>query len=231
MKVVSRIALIVGFLSGGSTEATTIVVFQSYDGIVIAADSKRTATRITTDQATGDTHTSNIVIQGCKIRNFGDIALFATGVYDPAKLPLEALRKRESESIRNRINRFAHETASAFRSLNQNREGALGSLTYVLGFLDKGRPILVEGDAFTGKTKEIRRVGFSQFGQPRRFDQEPYPRYLALYNEIGLYDALDLIIRVHSHISPAVGGPVDILHLNANGSEWIQKKRECRERE
>ena len=75
MKVVSRIALIVGFLSGGSTEATTIVVFQSYDGIVIAADSKRTATRITTDQATGDTHTSNIVIQGCKIRNFGNYAL------------------------------------------------------------------------------------------------------------------------------------------------------------
>ena len=69
----------------------------------------------------------------------------------------------------------------------------------------------------------FRLQGVNRIVQPLQFS--------ALYYEMGLYDAMNLTIRLEALASTQVSVPVDIIRLTANGTEWIQKKRECREQE
>ena len=211
-------------LSTVALEATTLIAFRSHDEVVIAADSRLTRTP---------------QLWGCKIMNFGDVVLAATGAYTSESFSLpelaELLRDTDdSQPVVVRIANFAQKTRAAFTEAKPELDAAgRFSLTYLLGFFEQGIPI-IQAEEVHRNGEVVRlddRIQYTWAGESSLFNRQPHTFFTALQHEMGLYSMLNLLIGLQARAFPTVGLPVDIIRLTAGGPEWVQKKRECRERE
>ena len=106
------------------------------------------------------------------------------------------------------------------------------SLTYILGFVNNGVPVVLKTQLPDGPTekRDSDAIAIVKAGQHGLFEAASGAFYLSLLHEIGLFPMLNMIVNMQARAHAFVHGPVDIFRLTAGGGEWIQKKRECRER-
>ena len=238
---ITLIVLLAVLLCTATADATIVLAVRQRGEIVVAADSLRGLERPTGER---------IVTQACKIRNFGDLVFGAAGNYlHPVWTPdlLTDYLLDSQEPIRLRAARFADEMeARLLRVPHNDGEQLALNITYVIGFFEESQPVLlsqtaksVNGDVVVNPVEEIPEGLIVMPGESSLLDQDPsaivafkdHPD-LSTLRLPGILGMFDLIIRRQAWFTPnIVGSPVDIFRLTAGGGEWIQKKRECRERE
>ena len=234
-RVLSLVIVLLLVLTATPAAATTVLAIRQGVRILIAADSLRIGT---TDQG------SRIPHLACKVRNYGDIAFAAVAHYQlpvfPPALADNLLPRYDSEPIRYRIARFREEAQSAFTRLHNlihnTRERSDDMLfTYVLGFFEAGRPVLLK-QSFTSTGGVLNLEDVEEIGDNRLFPagQRDFLKQEDLVvrifrKEEDTAQVFDEIIRLQARLTPdMVGGPPDIIELTAKGAEWLQSKRGCR---
>ena len=233
------IVIAIALLAASFAEATTVVTLRFHDEIWIAADS-----RLLIDGA-------GSAVGWCKIKNFGDIVLVNAGrsVYQDARFPgiakvLQPLLLG-TRNASTRIREFTKESAvfqpNPAESKSEVPGDAPAPLAFIFGFFENGLPVVEVWQEGTGTIArdDGSQASASPLGIRIRMtgQRNLIESFLAthtmqaLYHEIGIGPALDLLIKIQARGSPGVMDPVDIFRLTADGGEWIQKKQECRERE
>ena len=210
--------------------ATTVLAIRQGARILIAADSLRIGT---TDEG------SRIPHLACKVRDYGDIIFAAVAHYQlpvfPPALADNLLPLYDSEPIRYRIARFTEETQSAFTRLHNTRERSDDMIfTYVLGFFEAGRPVLLK-QSFTSTGGLLNFENLEEIGDNRLFpagqrdflkQEDLVVRIFRTEEDTAL--VFDEIIRLQAQLTPdTVVGPADIIQLTANGADWLRRKRGC----
>ena len=106
--------------------------------------------------------------------------------------------------------------------------------TYVLGFFEAGRPVLLK-QSFTSTGGRLNFEDVEEIGDDRLFSagqrdflkqEDLVVRMFRKEEDTAL--VFDEIIRFQARLTPdIVGGPPDIIELTANGAEWLQSKQGC----
>ena len=229
-RVLSSVIVLLLVLTATPAAATTVLAIRQGARILIAADSLRIGT---TDQG------SRIPHLACKVRSYGDIVFAAVAHYQlpvfPPALADNLLPRYDSEPIRYRIARFKEEAQSAFTRLHNTRERSDDmSFTYVLGFFEAGRPVLLK-QSFTNtggllNLKDVEEIEDNRlFSAGHRDFLKQEDLVLRIFRkEEDTALVFDEIIRLQARLTPdMVGGPPDIIELTANGAEWLQSKQGC----
>ena len=229
IRLVGRQVVIV-ILCTAHLEATLIIAVRQDDKITIAADSLR----VTYDREPMDWGV-------CKIKNFSDIVFASSGINEHGSFSIDILSELllapieandgRSRSLRARIKRFEEATMAAWLAIEPDLIAAnIHEFAYLLGFFEDGIPVVMTHNMVTGEKKEAKDgVRYMWIGEHSFADKGPGVLESAVKNKVDLQSALTVIIGVEAEISTIVGGLVDRFRLTANGGEWIQKKRECRE--
>ena len=235
--VVFVLATLVGWTA--ELGATLIVTYRSANEIIIAADSLRT---INTAQPTR--------VLACKIRNFGDVVFAASGSSSRpgGVFSLDAITQELHQTnvlvpvpLWNRIVKFDQGTIAAFNKVhNERSETSPISFTYILGFMLEGRPLVYSrtlkssgGAAEIGRPEELPESEILFTGQPDIVDHLSSVSILDDQGPVvSLSSLFARVIDYQAQRTPTkVGGPVDIIRLTANGTEWLQRQPQCRDRE
>ncbi len=120
------------------------------------------------------------------------------------------------------------------RRFNPNWENGTGApATFLVGFFEEGLPVVLSYRVPDMVMQKPAPGGFF-FSGAQNFLERDGRKYVVRNgnNEIDVPLSLREMVTLQSTITPnRVGGLVDIIRLTAYGAEWIQKKRECRERE
>ena len=235
--IVSRMLRVLGsgivlflVLTATPAAATTLLAIRQGARILIAADSLRIGI---TEQGSRSPHFA------CKVRNYGDITFAAVAHYRlpvfPPALADNLLPRYDSEPIRFRIARFTREARAAFIRLHNTREQSDETVfTYVLGFFEAGRPVLLKQSFIsTGGVlilNDVEEIGDNRLVPAGQLDflrqEDLVVRVFRTEEETAA--VFDEIIRFQARLTPnTVGGPADIIQLTANGAEWLQRKRGC----
>ena len=229
---VTSIVLLAVLLGTATLDATTIAtIIRADQTIIIGADSKRTVTPLTEDADPSS-------INSCKIRDYGDLVITATGSY-PATLVDELARAikqgadvwNDKDRVRRIIVDFAQKTMPRVLRVNPGWEytGSNSPLTYVVGFFDEDWPVVlhypVKQEPDEQEVDSIRVIGRASI-----FERLPIESVIyGLNDEI---EAIRRIIGLQAEETPeTVSLPADIIQLTADGTTWIHVKDECRERE
>lgn len=224
------VVLVVAAIHSTTAEATTVLVYVQQNEILFAADSRGTIRgRPTTDGM-------------CKVRNFGEVAFAASGTMsrfvanqvEPAfslfRIATALQRATPGELLSRRIDRFASALMEAFarnapltRDVFAQKEEPT---TYLLGFFDHERPVV-----FSRKLPHNEAGHFVDVGVLIKLGmQDAIGSESVAANEVDVHARLVEIVQIQARSTPdKVGGPVDVLRLTADGSEWLEKKPECPE--
>lgn len=224
-------ACLLTMLVPAQAAATTVLTLRFNGEIWIAADSRLLVN-------------GTEALSWCKVKNFGDVVLVNAGhsVYQHPQFPdLARILLADRRDPVDRIREFTQEAAGLQPNPRQRAEPAVPGdlpepIAFTFGFFEDGLPvvelwsnqqgIVARDDATNSSQPRIRWIG-----QRSLLETIVFRVVQALYEEIGIGPALDLLIRLQSRVSPGVMPPVDIIRLTAAGAQWIQRKPECHERE
>ena len=217
-------------INNTTAEATTVLVYVQQNEILFAADSRGVIRgRPTTDGM-------------CKVRNFGEIAFAASGTmsrfvanqvepdFSLFRIATVLQRATPGEMLSTRIDRFASALMEAFaKSASLTRDIFAQKeepTTYLLGFFDQERPVV-----FSRKLPHNEADNFVDVGVLIKLGmQDAIGNESVAANEVDVHARLVEIIQIQARSTPdKVGGPVDVLRLTADGSEWLEKKPGCPE--
>ena len=211
--------------------ATTVLALRFHGEIWIAADSRLLVN-------------GTEALSWCKIKNFGDVVLVNAGhsVYQNPRFPdISRILLPDGRNPVNRIREFTQK-AAVLQSNPKQRAGpeAPGDIPepilFTFGFFEDGLPVVEiwsnqQGIVARDDAPNPQPFVLRFLGQLSLLETIPPPVLKALYEEVGVGPALELLIRLQVRVSPGVMDPVDIIRLTADGAQWIQRKPECRERE
>ena len=219
-------------------DATLILVYRSSDAIIIAADSLRT---IRTDPPRQ--------VHACKIRNFGDVVLAASGTsYSGGPLSLDAITAELHRSMYSvfwdRIKMFDYRVETDFNEVHSMRvatahreklEPEILSFEYILGFILDGQLVALTKGLTSSRagvdfgTREVVSVGtVVALGQSDILDHLSDVDIPTGADHTDAATLLTATISYQAQRMPTkVGGPVDIIRLAADGAEWLQRKDQC----
>ena len=221
-------------LLGGAlpATATTVLALRHGDEIIIAADSLRGLTLL----ATGE----RLQVEGCKIRNFGDLVFAHAGHFLDASWNVDLLANSLRDSgdpPRERATRFALAVEARLRRVPRamRKEHNL-NIKYVIGFFEDRQPVLFDqrvttigGTIVVDPINENRDGTIVMLGETSFLDQSPED-VAAFRQELGVSPALlsdpvamlDFSIKYQAHLTPdRVGGPVDMIRMTTAGADWV----------
>ena len=218
--------------------ATLVVALRASNGIVVAADSLRgTITR------TGERGYT----LACKIRDFGHIVFAAAGdsrATGPFSLDaITANLRQEGVPLWDRVRSFDHKAEVAFNEVHNGRpETGSVSFTYILGFMLEGLPFAYTrqfkssgGEVEIGAREELATGEVIFMGQPDIADHLSSVEAPDVQGPvISLASLLVRVVNRQAQRMPTkVGGPVDVIALTADGTQWAHREPEskCADRE
>ena len=129
---------------------------------------------------------------------------------------------------------FAKDNMPRLVRANPDWENGTGaSVTFVAGFFEESLPIVLAYSIPDMVLKKPAPGGFFFSGAQDFLKRDPREYVVINGNdEIDVPLTIEKMITLQSTITPnRVGGSTDIIHLTADGAQWIQRKPECRERE
>ena len=219
------LALALLFYSAADAAATLIIVYHGADEAIIAADSL----------AINNAAVPPRPGLACKIQNFSDVVFAAaTSSIPEGILAFDALSARTHPDLSplDRVRLFNATTMSAFTRHHSKRKDTYRiATTLVLAFMSEGRAVVISRS-------------LESEGGKLEADPEPRRTLSGKALIIGPHEGLDSshfgpsipsslsrIIAFQAARSPTVGGPVDMIRITTNGTEWLNLKHGCAERE
>lgn len=223
---------------------TTIITSITQDKIIIAADSKQTW---------GEDYSREAPLK-CKIRHIGNLFFAAEGITQMFKPNIDFLEIIENLDLKkaltfeNKIDYIALKLREPVQEFAQNYQKfnpiAFDSILNKTLFSISFSQFENEKPCSSALYWEIKSTATGWEIVPGRATSEQIPRYMIqgqkdaidyyyenninfknkIYDEKGLNELIEIQIKA----SPQkVGLPIDIVVINSQGFQWIQKKEEC----
>ena len=219
----ATLAVLIG--STAEVGATLIVVYRSDSEVVIAADSR------------GNTERGTHKDDSCKIWDYGDLVFAHSGTHETGAFSISAildggvLGPGSGLVPWSRIERFIPlvNTGLIGASLSYQDAHFVGVFAYrtegelVAAFTPTAlpaEPVRV--------TKLVEDEAFVQMGFIEKTLNIPEDTLMTLKAALGVEETLVRLIKYGAQASDTVGGPIDVIRLTADGTEWLRQKPECR---
>ena len=201
--------------------------------IVMAVDSRIGRTYL--NLKTGELEKEEILT--CKMRHKSGMVVALTGRHPPDLIDpfIEHMTQDSGEVydtglVRERLKGFAQESERAIMELNPDWEaGDLSPVTYVVGFFDNGKPVVMDYDYNANEPHEFFSGQIGVFGKNAVLDLDR--REYAVVdtnNQLDLHRTFERMVVVQAQLTPdSVREPVSVLSLTASGARWV-KHGKCR---
>ena len=219
----ATLAVLIG--STAEVGATLIVVYRSDSEVVIAADSRGNTER--------GTHKDDF----CKIWDYGDLVFAHSGTHQTGAFSISAildggvLGPGSGLVPWSRIERFIPIVNTGLTGARLSYQDA--HFVGVFAYRTEGALVA----AFTPTalptepvrvTKLVEDEAFVQVGFIEKTLNIPEDTLMTLKAALGVEETLVRLIKYGAQASDTVGGPIDVIRLTADGTEWLRQKPDCR---